>query len=165
MSNFATSADIDNVYGKVNVDRWADINNDANVTTIATRRSWALSIATEEIQSLLAGGKYDTSFSSVPKFIVFLTAMKAGILLYDSRSVLNAIDVEDRFTRYHKEFKRYVRKIKSGQMKLLHPTSGEELENQCPAYPSAVEPDDYPDYVAENNPCDCTGSSEDSFQL
>src|SRR5690606_18957364 len=78
--------DLDVIFGKTNVDRWADLDNDVDTTRIARRRLWARNLASATLDDRLRAGPYELPFSDpVPAVVVDLSARLAGLLLYDSR--------------------------------------------------------------------------------
>lgn len=83
--------DVELVYGRSNVAKWADLNNDQDENDIAERIGWACCLATSEIDDRLRDGPYDVPFEEPWALsLVDATARLAGTLLYDSRG---AIDV------------------------------------------------------------------------
>lgn len=155
MANYATRADLNNMYGKINIDIWADLDNNKVGSDVSARVTWALEQATEYINSRLVNGKYEIPFATPPKFIVFLTTLYAGLILYDGRQMINATTPRDQLSRQRNTFKVYMRQLLGGQIKLLDATSGDAIESTCETHISAVTIEDDPDYVAVDDPCDC----------
>ena len=119
---YFTGNDLDLMYGALNIDRWSDLDNNENGTYMASRVDWACELATEYVNSRLLRGPYAVPFDSpYPTLIVNLTAMYAGILLYDGRQVVSADD-KDRVSRQRKDFNRFIKQIFRGQLKLFTTT-------------------------------------------
>lgn len=132
---YCERADVEVMYGRKSVARWADLDNDGEEYTITARINWACELATEYINSRLTKGHYDVPFSvgsggNVPLLIINLTAMYTGVLLYDGRQI-TAKDVDrDEVSRHRKDFNRFVNQIMKGQLKLLDPLTEEPLAIQ-----------------------------------
>ena len=141
MADYCTATDMELIYGPKNIKRWADLDNDEVAATIAARKAWACELATEFVNSRLLNGPYEIPFTSVPTMIVNLTAMYAGILLYDGRQVVSSEEPHDQVSRQRKDFDRYLRQIFKGQLKLLDPTSGDQLTITSKNYPFTVADD------------------------
>lgn len=135
MANYATKTDLFNVYGEVNITKWADLDNDRNPQTVLNRVNWALLQATEWVNSRLMNGHYALPFACAPKLIVLITAMQAGLLLYDARQIVSA-DGKDPMSRQRKTLDRYIRQIHSGQLKLLDAVSGAALDTLAAQTPT-----------------------------
>lgn len=147
MANYAARTNLELLFGTVSLAKWADLDNNKNPVTIDERITWACETATEYVNSRLKSGRYDVPFSSVPKIIVYITAMYAGILLYDSRLILGDSTTVDQVSRHRKEFEKKMRQILAGQLKLLHPTTGDLLDSNAELHPSVadMEPEDETD--------------------
>lgn len=134
MANYPTKATVELVHGANNIARWASLDNDKNRSNIEDRVNWAAEIATEYVNGRLILGRYNLPFAATPKMIIFLSSMLAGILLYDGRLTV-AGSSRDEVYHKRKEFYRILRQILSGQLKLLHPTTGEIIESDCETAP------------------------------
>jgi hypothetical protein len=121
---YATADTMYLVYGKANVCSWADLDNQGEETFIAERISWALSLAQEQVESDLRVGPYAIPFADpVPSMISYMTAIRAGLLLYDSRRVVTS-DNEDDVSWQRKEYDDTLRRILAGQLILNAPLLG-----------------------------------------
>lgn len=125
---YCASTDLDLIYGQINVDAWADTDGNKDATYIANRRTWACDGATDYLDSRLVDGPYDFPLASSPYpiTIVNMATWWAGILLHDARAITS--EAPDQVARQRTLFETYVRQILRGQLKLIDPTSGEELE-------------------------------------
>lgn len=127
MANYCAKSDVAKVYGTKSVEKWAELDGDESPNTISERIAWACTLATEYVNSRLMRTHYEVPFTNVPVMIVNITAMYAGVLLCDGRRVIDA-DQPDEVRRQRKDVDRYIRQILKGQLKLLHPTTGAELD-------------------------------------
>jgi hypothetical protein len=88
-SAYCTQANIETVYGATNVGRWADIDNDGDAGTKSTRITYAIDVASEEIDDVLRTMAVRvpvvTSAGATPKTIEHLAAVLAGLWLYEAR--------------------------------------------------------------------------------
>lgn len=139
MANYANRANVELLFGTVALAKWADLDNDKNPVTIDARITWACETATEYVNSRLKSGRYDVPFTSVPKMIVHLTALYAGILLYDGRLILGDSSTTDQVSRHRRDLDKKLRQILAGQLKLLHPTTGDLLESNAELHPSIAD--------------------------
>lgn len=105
------------VYGKVNVDRWADLNNDENDYEIDARRTWALALAEEIVDAELRFGSYEVPFSTVPEIIKYVTTLKAGLLLYEGRRITSD-EQQNQLSAQSKTYRMMMGKILAGQIRL-----------------------------------------------
>jgi hypothetical protein len=106
MVAYATRDDINKIFGATNVNAWADLDNEEDVSHIEERIEWALELAYTRVNSRLRRGPYAIPFQclgsgsdigsssegQVPDDIVDLNARLAGILLYDGRRITDEED-------------------------------------------------------------------------
>ena len=92
------TTDIDDIFGKPNVDKWAllsqlDPTSVAGLAEIAARRQTAIQYATAYIEDRLRDGPYAlpllTADGFVPRLIVQLVATYAGVWLYENRGTID----------------------------------------------------------------------------
>lgn len=86
---YCLRSDIENIYGAVNVAKWADINNDGNEQTIDARINWAIISAYDYINNQLIGGVYVTPLTGQYPMIVNCAAYLSAVYLYESRVLAN----------------------------------------------------------------------------
>lgn len=153
MANYADEASIKLVYGVLNINKWADLDNDADATKIANRIDWACTAATDYVNSRLTLGKYTIPFTSVPTMIELITSMLAGLMLFDGRLAVSSEPKFDQVARQRKDLNRYIRQIVSGQLKLVSPLDGEPLDQTCINYPTPVDSTVDGDEVDDTNCC------------
>lgn len=84
---YSARSDIEDVFGVDNVDKWADLDNDANATKITNRIARAIVVADEKVNAALRGGAIDVPVSGSSVLITNNAAILAGVWLYDARGV------------------------------------------------------------------------------
>jgi hypothetical protein len=86
-SQACSRVDVENIFGAENVQKWADVDNCGDPTTIARRIDWSIAWATNELQDLLRDGPYVVDPLPVTAAVtwVTLTAMLAGWMLSNPR--------------------------------------------------------------------------------
>lgn len=90
-SSYCAKADIEAKFGVKNVEKWADLDNDADDTNITARITAAIDAASDDIDATMLGGPYDIpivlSGGGTPGEITNICAVLAGVWLYDSRGI------------------------------------------------------------------------------
>lgn len=112
MGNYIVQADIENVFGAVNVAIWSNLDNDSEVAD-TDRIASAILYGEEEVDNFFRGGKYNVpivkiSGSGCPAVVTDWASKLAGIWLYESRGH------DDSDKPYHK-----FTKMKSDVMKSM----------------------------------------------
>jgi len=116
---YAPDEYLDLIYGKSNVDKWADLDNEDDATTITNRRAWAICTASALIDSRLRDGPYTIPFEEpIEPDIVDLCARWAGVLLYDGRLIREQDPITDEVGQQRKIIDMRIRQLLSGQIKL-----------------------------------------------
>lgn len=87
MSSYCARADVEQIHGVSNVEKWADLDNDGDAAKITARITAMIGYASEELDDRLRDGPYDVPFSSGLTTITYLSALLAGVLLYEARGV------------------------------------------------------------------------------
>lgn len=139
MANYPTKKSIELVHGMKNITKWADLDNDINTNTINDRIAWSSELATEYVNGRLMLGRYAIPFVAVPKMVIHISSLLAGILLHDGRVVSDQL--RDMVAPKRKEFIRLLRQILGGQLKLLDPMSGEPIATTCYTAPFVITAD------------------------
>lgn len=135
--------DIEYVYGKVNVSKWADSDNTEDPLWIDDRIDWANESAQLEIFARLRKGKYalshfDVAGGAIPRMSIRIAATRAGLFLFDTRRVVSD-ETEDQVSRQRKDYDRWIRQILAGQLEFEDPANPTEpLEQQTGNAPGAV---------------------------
>lgn len=88
---YCTREDIEDNFGIINVEKWADLDNDADQTKIAARIDHAIYIASAQIDGALRKTFYvvplEPNGSYLDPVIVDICAIFAGVYLYEARGV------------------------------------------------------------------------------
>ena len=116
---YAQRLNIEQIFGRTNVFKWADINNDQNASDVAIRICWALNVASNRITDRLTGGPYTMPFQQpYPEQLVEQTARMAGVLLYNSRGMVDVDDDDtDPITNHQDQVKEFVLDILSSRLR------------------------------------------------
>lgn len=101
MSGYCNRTDVEQVCGKVNVEKWSDMDDDDNSTNITSRITLAIELQYNRMNDLLRESKYtiplvsttDTTPVTYPYAPRFINATLAGVWLYEAKGV---IDVDPR---------------------------------------------------------------------
>lgn len=119
---YSVRADIETVYGKIEVAKWADLDGDGVADDIASRITNAITRADAQIDDTLRGGPYTVPFTTVPQIIADISAKLAGVLLYEPRGVRDFDPDTDRPQhRLHwqrRSVENDLQSIKNGRMRL-----------------------------------------------
>jgi phage gp36-like protein len=133
---YCTDDDLDQLYGRTNVDKWADLESNEVAAEIRSRRAWARVEASREIDDRLRNGPYPVPLARpIPRTIARLAAQYAGVLLYESRGIQD-VNPETgqaihRLSWHRKEFSKRIVALHAGQ---LEPP----IENETTSYPRVV---------------------------
>jgi len=87
--SYCAEADIKQVFGTTNVDKWADLDDDANAANIAARIAVAVLVADDEIDDSARCQHWRIPLANAagttPRTIINLAATIAGLWLYEAR--------------------------------------------------------------------------------
>lgn len=115
---YALDADLDIQWGKVNIDKWADADNDKDAAKMLARRAWALARAERYINSRLQFSSYTVPFEAVPNTpseIKDLVITFAGLYLYSSpRGLVDGDDTNDAMQQIKDDAEVMIRNILAG---------------------------------------------------
>lgn len=128
---YAGRGNIELIYGAVNVQKWADVDGDADTDTIANRISWALELAEAWVNDRLRMGPYEIPFTEVPILITDITARQAGILLYDARRITDEADDGDEIPAHRRLVENYVNQIVARQIRF-------SIDQNFTGYPKTI---------------------------
>jgi len=119
---YASRYTLNTVFGRANIDKWADLDNDGDEDKIEARILAVLDQADEEVNDRLRRGPYTVPFTSPSAKIVRVATLFAGVFLYEARGVQD-FDQEThkavhRLAYQKTEAETTCRKILSGQFVL-----------------------------------------------
>lgn len=104
---YSTRQDSEDLFGKDNIRKWADLDNNDKDADITSRINRAIAYAYRRINSKLKFGPYEVPFTSpIDEVIVDLSARIVGIWLYDNRGIVDSDPAEfDQLARHRKHIK------------------------------------------------------------
>lgn len=107
---YATETDLFQVFGRVNVRKWADVNNSKDGAEIDERIAWALESASTELNERLRMSVYQfpLEVEPFPQLVVLVTCWLAGLRLYESRGLIDSSDAEGFGKRLEKRVDKFV---------------------------------------------------------
>lgn len=98
MAVYTTRERLERQFGKTNISRWADLENNGLASEIAAQIAWAIEEVSRQIDDEMRGGPYEVPFADIadapptPSGIVTWCTQKCGLLLYDSRGHTDGTD-------------------------------------------------------------------------
>lgn len=158
MLDYTDATQIQRIYGVNNVNKWADLDNDEDSSKIAARIAWACEMSTNYMNGRLAQGKYEVPFTDedhLPKLLVLLTSMLAGLMLFDGRLVVSSDPPYDSLARQRKDFRKYLRELLSGQIKLIDPYDDSIIDPSSLTVPSVASDIEYQSSLSAYDYCGC----------
>lgn len=121
---YAQRADLELIFGRLNLDRWADLDGNADTETIEARIENACELAGAEIEDILRHRRY--KFPLTPsKTLTDLVAKMAGLHLHDCRGIIDDMSSTDTVSRIRNEVERKIAQIRAGEVYL----EGERFES------------------------------------
>ncbi len=121
-----------NLFGRTNVNRWADLENEDNASDIQARLLWAIDEATADARLRLNTAMFAEDPSCIPRPLRMATTRLAGVALYESRGVKDTTseDGEHRLTYHKKQADLFFQKVVAGQL---------VLDNTGSAFPAVID--------------------------
>jgi len=90
---YSVRTDLDNVFGKNNIDSWADLDADEDAAKITARIAAAIVTADDMIDSCMRNGPYPLPLvdqaAATPIVIRDVSSKLAGVWLYEARGVID----------------------------------------------------------------------------
>ena len=128
MADYCTRSDIEDLFGVVNVAKWADLDNDADATKIAARIARAITGASASIDDRLRDSLYVLPITGSPSTLVNLCASLAGVWLYECRGSQDMNEVTGqpmhRLSWHRNRAEQTLRELKAGTIRLDATTVG-----------------------------------------
>lgn len=124
--SYAARTDLDDVFGSVNINKWADLENQQDSALITARIDRALVYADAVIDDTLRGGLYDLPVvdksSSTPTLIIDIATKVAAVWLYELRGSTDfdpkTGEVTHKLALHKKQSIDMLRRLKAGMMTL-----------------------------------------------
>jgi len=107
-------------FGKANIIKWADVDNNNDNNSINTRIAWAIENATNELDGKLADSPYQFPLAvggPYPPVLIKMCASLAAVMLYDSRGISDE-NKETGLSKHKKAVDMFVRDIYARRMTL-----------------------------------------------
>lgn len=130
--SYATRSDIELIFGKANVIKWADVDNNNNKLDILDRITWALESATAFFDNRLRRGPYVIPFvDDLDLEVVNHCARLAGVMLYESRGYEDTenTDGSHKLSPHRRIVNHFIAGVLSGRISI----AGERQVNNLPA--------------------------------
>lgn len=115
--DWTSQREMEMMFGASNVSKWADLDNDEDVTKIAQRIVWAAREATEDARSRLRGSPASL-ITCAPRALRLAVTKLAGVLLYEARGIVDSSDEEGRhrLSSHRKQADLFFRRVIAGQI-------------------------------------------------
>lgn len=116
---YCDKAQLEKIFGRLNIDRWADLDNTENSEDITERVAYMIEQATAYVDGRLGDSPYRFPITeeSVPTVISHATALRAGTMLYDGRRVTKD-ETENQVSAQEDEFEDIINRILSDTLRL-----------------------------------------------
>lgn len=142
---YATRANIEQIFGKINVEQWGDLDGNEVQVDITARITATLSDASDYVDDTLRAGPYALPLTATHATIRRLTAIQAGLWLHDARGIQD-VDSEtgkpiDKYAYHRKFVTGTLKRILAAQLRL----DGET--DEASMVPAVVTEDVDSDYV------------------
>jgi hypothetical protein len=132
--------DVEYIFGKANVARWSNPDNEEDYSEGEDRIDQANKYAESEFLGRMLEGPYsiDDIRTIKPSMCVTICASLAGSWLYDTRRVVDASPESDEIGAQRKNANRWIQEIMSGKLKLYDPATYEPLSKTAENSPRVV---------------------------
>lgn len=119
VESYAQREDVEQIYGKSNVSKWADLDSKNSLVDIDSRVTYALETTRERLHDRLRGGPLSLPVASpYPRTLVVLQAMMTGVWLYEARGVTDNDEGKHALMWHRKEIERVIADIHAGKLRL-----------------------------------------------
>ena len=117
--SYCQRSDLENVYGKVNVAKWADLDNNEDNAAITARIDAAIVSSVAKLDGWMRNKAYDVPFvAPLDPLVVEISARFAGIYLYEARGYAN--DDGEYMTEQREHAESLVAQVLNGRLQLTH---------------------------------------------
>lgn len=124
MTRYAERNDLELIFGKLNVQLWADLDGTSDSELIEARIENACELAGAEIEDILRNRRYKFPLT-VSKTLKDLVARMAGLHLHDGRAIIDDSGTADTVSAIRKQVHNKLALIRNGDIYL----EGERLPN------------------------------------
>lgn len=108
---------LNQVFGKSNIDKWADLDNTEDDDIINDRIAWAIYVSESEIQGYLVGGPFEWDDIKEHPTIKQMIGLAAGLLLYTPRAASLEQDQANPMRGYEKKLKEFIQRVHAGNFR------------------------------------------------
>lgn len=113
-------ADLENIFGSVNIAKWADVNNTENDDVMEDRITWAIGIASNYILGKLARKYKVADWTVFPAIIFDLVARRSGIELYRTpRGITDGAEMSGAILEIDRELETRLNLVLAGALILI----------------------------------------------
>ncbi|MBQ2622303.1 MAG: DUF1320 family protein [Thermoguttaceae bacterium] len=102
------------IFGKANINRWADLDGDDDAFKIQQRINFAIQTASSYIETVLRGRNYHNVI--IDSSIRRLIAQIAALHLYDAREMIDGDSAADKMSMVRTQVDEYLGKIRRGEI-------------------------------------------------
>lgn len=123
MATYVVRADVESIYGRENVAKWAALGPDESKTVVDARILAKMELASSMIDARLAGTTYELPFTTLSPELVDATARLTGVLLYEPRA-LDDTDEEGKhkLSGQEKKVDEFINRVRTGRLRLAGST-------------------------------------------
>lgn len=114
--SYCDREDVEAIFGKSNVRKWADLDNNGDEGDIDARVITMMCNATDEISNRCRSGPGAMPFDPVPRQVRFITARLAGINLHMNRGITDTDDADDPMQVHRDEVDKFVARFLGGAL-------------------------------------------------
>ena len=115
MAIYTTRSNLETVFGKQNILRWADLDNDGNAAEISSRITYACETASSNFEDILRQRRY-TFPITMSKSVIDLVTKMATLLLYDAREIIDGNSGTDALSLVRQKVEEKLGKIRRGEI-------------------------------------------------
>lgn len=112
------ASDLWPVFGKENIDKWSDLENNGNPGSMAARVNWAISLAIADVQGAMDTSAYNWDVVKTDVRIKHLIVTRVGVLLYGPRGVSDEDAASNPIRDHKKEYDKIIQMIHAGTYRL-----------------------------------------------
>jgi hypothetical protein len=128
----AVRADLNNIFGALNITKWADMSNNRNEAEISARVTYAINLAVEDVKARLRLLPYDIDVAIELPLVQHHVVLRAGDILYSPRAVNDEDPEKDLMKVHRKNFIDFFKQLSAGQLDL-------GITRTCRPYPKVEE--------------------------
>jgi len=123
---WTSRSEIELMFGRESVSQWADLDSTQDADLISERIQWAVDHATDDARTRLTGSPVNLSkLTDAPLKLRLETTRLAGVILYESRGVVDTSDEEGRHRlKYHQDrANQFFQRVRAGLIRLTPQTT------------------------------------------